>query len=149
MEIRRLTTSFSDVSIVVNYLRVVDHDFTPSLSSKVDIEQFIDKVSSLGFLYGAFDNNEIIGLICFYCNDIDFKCSYCSLLSVKKEYRSKGIAKQLMQRFIEDSKDNGMEYATIHTNNLQAFDYYKKTGFICINVEVFCGTDRYFLRKKL
>ena len=112
-----------------DFLNEIDQDFSPCLSSKVDFKEYVVKI---------LDNAELIvdvdctlkGLVVLYCNDMVNRKAYISLCGVRKEFRGKGIARQLMMNAIKVAKDKGMSVLGIHSNNIIAINLYKNLGFI-------------------
>lgn len=112
------------------FLEEIDKDFTPPLSLKVDLDEFVDKImdkAELIILNG--DKGLIDGLVVLYCNDIVGRKGYISLLGVRKSIRNQGIANRLMIQAINKARESGMQFLGIHSNNPVALHLYKKIGF--------------------
>ena len=85
-----------------------------------------------------------------YCNDQINKKSYIPLIAVKREFRGKNIATNMLKIALKIAKDSGMQYIGIHTNNKIAYQCYLKSGFDLIDVHLIeNGIKRYYLEKKL
>lgn len=112
-----------------NFLKDIDNDFSPCLSSKVNIEEYVTKIMNNAEL--VVDINQALrGLVVLYCNDTVNHKAYISLCGVRKEFRGKGIARNLMIKAIEIARNSGMKILGIHSNNIVAIKLYKSLGFI-------------------
>lgn len=78
--------------------------------------------------WGAYDNNEIIGVIAI--RDID----YISLFFVKREFHKQGIGKKLFQKLVLWCKTKDVDFLTVHSSPY-AVHIYHKLGFVDIDVE--------------
>lgn len=116
-------------SDLYRFLREIDEDFSPSLSSKVTLFEYVEKIQNKAELIIDIDNNIIRGLVVLYCNNLDNRNAYISLVGVKKDYRGRGIARNLMKDAIKIAKDKGMKILGIHSNNPAALNIYKTLGF--------------------
>jgi ribosomal protein S18 acetylase RimI-like enzyme len=126
---------------LLNFLRKVDHDFSPSLSSKVNLADYVKKISEQAKLIIRYSTErEIIGFAVLYCNDTNEMKAYVSLVAVSKDHRSKGHASDMMQEAIRHVRDSGYNSIGIHTNNPHAMSLYKNLGF-----KIISGTDRVYM----
>ena len=117
------------MSDLYNFLKDIDEDFTPCLSSKVDLELFVEKIQNYAEL--VVDETVILrGLVVLYCNDFSNYKAYISLVGIRREFRGMGIARRLMIKAIQKAKDNGMKIIGIHSNNVIALNLYKSLGFV-------------------
>lgn len=127
-----ILTIFSSVMIkeshLYDFLSDIDQDFSPCLSSKVNLKEYVTKILDNAELIVDVDYN-LRGLVVLYCNDIANRKAYISLCGVRKEFRGKGIARQLMINAIEVAKEKGMRALGIHSNNIIAINLYKSLGF--------------------
>ena len=111
------------------FLNKVDKDFSPPLSSKVDLKDYILKIQEKAELITEEQNGLIRGLVILYCNDFETKIAYISLVGVLPEFRGMGIAKICMSQAINVAKEKGMKRIMIHSNNPVAVKIYNDLGF--------------------
>lgn len=116
---------------LVEFLTRIDNDFSPSLSSKVSVSDYVDKISDKAELIIEMSADVIVGLVVIYCNDVDGLTAYIPLVGVAREARGEGIATRMMQHAIKLSKMKGMRRILIHSNNAIAIGLYQNLGF-CI-----------------
>ena len=114
---------------IQKFLSIIDEDFTPALSSKVLIGNFVDKIFDKAELIVEETDENIVGLVVLYCNDTENLQAYISLVGVLPECRGKGIAKKLMKQAVSLAKVNGMRTLLIHSNNHIAISLYQSFGF--------------------
>ncbi len=123
------------------FLLQVDHDFSPPLSSKVNLEEYVEKITQQAKLVIRYSKDrEIIGLTVLYCNDLKELKAYVSLVAVARDQRSRGYARDMMQEVLGYVRSTDFHSVGIHTNNPLAMNLYKKLGFNIIS-----GTDRVYM----
>lgn len=115
---------------ILRFLKDIDNDFNPSLSEKVILEEYVDKIYKKSHLVShCLNNGKIVGLLVVYCNDfIDYR-AYVALVGVLKDYRGRGIAERMMCECIDYVRCNNFKTIGIHSNNNIAINLYKKLGF--------------------
>lgn len=115
---------------VLSFLKAIDQDFIPSLSCKVNLEEYIDKILKKANLICCYSpNRTLIGLIIFYCNNTITHKAYISLVGVHKNFRGKGIAKKMMEECISFIDQQNYPIIGIHSNNPTAIRLYKNFNF--------------------
>ncbi len=80
------------------------------------------------------DNNKIVGYLDYW---ITFDSSTIFKIIIKKEYRNKGYASLLLEKCIEDLKNNEVFYLTLEVrkSNENAIKLYKKFNFEEITIK--------------
>ncbi len=85
------------------------------------------------YLLFAIDNESIVGYLIGSILKANYqhKRAYIDDLYIKKEYRRRGYAQKLMNRFIELMKNKGITKVQlgVRINNKPAISLYKKLGF--------------------
>lgn len=79
-------TSFEDL---YKFLLKIDSSFPVKLSDKCSIQQYVDKLISLGTLVIEKRNGEIVGIVGGYINDDNSKLAYISIVGVDSDYQKK------------------------------------------------------------
>ncbi len=83
--------------------------------------------------YGVFDGNDIVGIAVCVRNPRKKMKHFAGISSiyVKPETRGQGIARQIIQRIINDCQQNGLEFVrlSVVTENEPAISLYKSLGF--------------------
>ncbi|NMB57347.1 GNAT family N-acetyltransferase [Candidatus Beckwithbacteria bacterium] len=121
---------------IYNLLVELDQDFFPPLSLRVNLKFWANKLYTKSEIILAFDqkNNQIIALLCFYCNNHKTKYSYIPVLGVRKDYRENGIMKTLFCYCLNYLKKLNFKILGIKTwDNSIPLKMYKSLGFKIIN----------------
>ena len=147
------STDFSSVSkdAFRRFITRISDDFVPPLLPRIDIDNYYTKLSSLASTVFCVEDENIVGLITTYCNNMDTKMAYTPLVGVDKDYRGRHIATEMMERTKIYAKQCRMKKIGIHTNNPHARDLYIKCGFKLIRggYSPDIQTERYYLEVEL
>ena len=129
---------------LTEYLKSVQDDFHPPLFDRIanrstvsTIEDYVEKILDNATILYTKDTENISGIIVIYYNNLEKREGYIPLLSVKKEYSGKGIAKLLVNAAVELAFENGMNEIYVKTwlDNLAAKNVYQGLGFIIIDAD--------------
>lgn len=132
----------------VCFLQEINSLFVPALDTKTDLTSFSNKILTLGHVLVAKSNDTIIGVCCFYTNDLTSYKAYISLLGVKSAFSGRHVATEMLSMVTEYIKSTKMKTIAIHTNNPIAKHIYEKNGFLVLSSEG-KDPDRYYLEKRL
>ena len=123
------------------FLQQINDDFRPSLSTKVDLVEYVNKIASKAELIIESSGDGLVkGLVVLYCNNKCDNVAYISLVGVLRMYRGEGIAKKLVLQAILKAKQSGMKCIQVHSNNPVAIRMYQGLGF-----QIVSGDDRKLL----
>lgn len=113
------------------FLRSVDGAFTPSLSSRVDLNIYSEKLANDAENIFLTSNGMRIAHAAFYCNDRNTKVAFVSSINVRAEFRGKGAGEFLIDTVIQNCVATGMEFLQleVHDENPGAISFYRKLGF--------------------
>ncbi len=116
---------------IVEHLKKCDKNFSPLLSSYVNIEEYSKKIFKNAITFEAWVNNELVGLVACYLNDKKSLQGYITNVSVLETFVGKGIAKRLLLNCEEYSRNEKYKSLSLEvkTNNDKALSLYKKLGF--------------------
>ena len=133
------------------FLLETDKDFVPSLCSRINVLEYYAKLREKAQIIMCLHNRKLVGLIAFYCNDLENKTAYVTFIAVVSEYRGKKIASLLLEKASNLSLQKGMQKIKIETNNDIAYKCYLKNGFKLIDTTYLSKYDlnRYLLEKEL
>jgi ribosomal protein S18 acetylase RimI-like enzyme len=114
------------------HLTDIDYQFTPSLSSRVNISSYSEKIYKFSKRFEVWHKKRLIALLAIYENSLDIKNYFITNLSVLNEFRGNGIGSALILLSIEDAKLEKPSYLSLEVfcHNLAAIHLYKKHGFI-------------------
>jgi Acetyltransferases len=113
------------------HLKECKDDFIPPLDQTVNLSEYSEKIKTKALTFEAWINNELAGLVAAYFNDTIHHSGYVTNVSVIKQYKGKGIAKELMNRCIEYATQNNFLQITLEVadDNDKAIQLYKKLNF--------------------
>lgn len=115
---------------VCNLLADFDMNFSPPLSSTIDLTEYSQKLSTNARFIIVYDEGKVVGFISFYLNNEE-KMIYIPLISVKRDgYQHKGIG-QLMFEILKNSAKRSFYSIRLEVlkNNAQAVKFYCMQGF--------------------
>jgi ribosomal protein S18 acetylase RimI-like enzyme/SAM-dependent methyltransferase len=121
----------STTAEIAAHLSRADTLFAPSLSSRLDIHAYAQKLQEFAFRFEAWLHYELVGLVAIYCNHPDKIDAFVTSVSVLPQCQGQGIAKLLMLQCIEHVRCLGfcrMELE-VHQFNRPAVALYQKVGF--------------------
>lgn len=124
------------------FIEKVDDDFSPSLSSRINLNTYVDKLLSQADIYAYIIAGEIKGVVAYYANDPDLIDAYISFIAVDKMYRNAGIGNTLMRWVINDLKTKGFTYIKLTARKSSpSVDFYKRFGFLAMNEFSYSNSD--------
>jgi len=120
---------------IFGFLREINDDFVPPLDQKIKLDQYAAKLLQKATVYVALEGEKIVGLIAFYCNNIDTKEAYIPILGVHKNHRAEGIGGNLLKDAIKHIKSKGFKEVGLQTwENSSALNLYLKNGFEIVEI---------------
>ena len=131
-----------DMDGVLRFFNDVDHDFSPTLSSRVNLTEYTSKLLANAIVYEFIEENTIKGIVAFYANDVELTNAYISFLAIDKEFRGNGIGEILIRTVIEYLKNNNFKYIKLTVReSSRAVEFYKKLGFSIVENKIYNDTD--------
>lgn len=127
--------NFKDTCFDLSFLKDVitenDDLFPDPFSKHVDISLYVDKLFNFGEILVAVENDNIVGVACAYMNNMELKTFFLQMIFVDRFHQHKGIARLLLEKLFEISKEHGMHYGrlTVDRSNVNAQKLYEKMGF--------------------
>jgi ribosomal protein S18 acetylase RimI-like enzyme len=129
---------------LLDFLNSVNEDFNPPLTEKVCLEEYVKKITEKAELIIEYVDDDIVGMVVLYCNDVISGIAYIPFCAVRKEFRGKGIAKSLMMSAINKVQERKLSTLAIHSNNPIAIKLYQDLGFQIVE-----GDVRVYLQYKI
>lgn len=114
---------------IYTFLKEIDQDFPTPLTSKVDLNDYTDKILDRAEILSVFKEYKMVACVVLYCNDIVNSRAYVPLVGVLKQYRGQGLAKGLVRAAINMAKSRGFNILGIHTESDSALHLYQSMGF--------------------
>jgi 2-polyprenyl-3-methyl-5-hydroxy-6-metoxy-1,4-benzoquinol methylase/GNAT superfamily N-acetyltransferase len=117
--------------VLLQHITACDADFTPALSSRVDLGQFVSKIIERAVLFEAWSGSCLAGIVAAYCNDTERKRAFITHVSVLREFRGLGIADRLIKNCLAHVESLGFSSVALETagDNANAVALYARNGF--------------------
>jgi N-acetylglutamate synthase-like GNAT family acetyltransferase len=124
-------TQGATINNVQEHLKNCDSTFKPTLSSRLNINEYAEKIVDKAQTFEAWSKGKLIALVAIYCNTPDNLTAYITSVSVIPECQNKGLANQLLQMSLYSVKKLGFKKVEleVHPNNKAAIGLYSKHGF--------------------
>lgn len=134
--------SEDDFQSLYSLLNQVDSDFSPTLSSRVDLEQYALKLLKVARVFGIYQKKELLGAMAIYMNDLDSKVAYCPFIAVLSDFRGNGFSQKLIETSIMELKSKKFSklLLTVRVDSPACY-LYKKVGFKVTNEFRYDDTD--------
>ena len=129
------------------HLQDCDSLYEPALHSRVNIEQYAEKIYEKAERFEAWDDDRLVGLIAAYLPDgMDGPC-FVTNVSILEKYHGGGLALDLMRFFIAKVAELKCESIALEVSrqNVKAIHFYEKMGFSIVN----CAADILTMRLAL
>ena len=129
MIVRILETKYQ-FEETLKLLNEFDMEFSPHLSSYVDIKKYAEKLSRYANFLIAEEHGRVIGHLAFYKNQNAMEL-YVTSLCVFNAYRGKGVGKQLLDYLRNIGLSEGYTNISLEMrkDNKNALGFYKKMRF--------------------
>jgi len=126
---RTQTTALLDI---YNFLIACDSDFTPKLSSEINLYKFSEKIHKNAVRFEAYSDDKLIGLLCVYLNDKESNVGFINHISILQKYKGNGISSILIKNCLEYAKSKQFKYIRLEVskNNTIAKKLYEKYTFL-------------------
>jgi len=113
------------------HLQKCDDLFVPKLSSKVDLETYVQKITTYAQTFEAWNETELIGLIAAYFNDLKQEIGFITNVSVFKDFSNQGIGMDLLKMTKEYALQHSFHKINleVHPENKKALQFYLKNDF--------------------
>jgi ribosomal-protein-alanine N-acetyltransferase len=141
----------ASVSEITEHLLYCDADFVPTLSARVEISDYAQKIANKAMRFEAWSSGTLVALVAAYCNDQETHIAHITSVSVLKALTGQGIASNLLQQCIGNAKAAGMLHIGLEvtSTNVSAIKLYAKNGFVAdkLNEPTTSMTQNLTLRK--
>jgi ribosomal protein S18 acetylase RimI-like enzyme len=117
---------------ILTHFQNCDQAFVDELSSRVNMNEYVDKLINKAERIELWDQDKLIGMLAVYWNKTQ---DYISNISVDSNYTKRGIGTELVERCVSISSAQGKSSIAIEVqvDNKSAIKLYQKSGFDCGN----------------
>lgn len=115
---------------LIDFIEISSNEFKPPLSYRMKIDDYCKKLIDKASLFITRENDVVVGIAAFYCNDQTEKQAYLSYIYVRPKKRNQGFGQMLLRKAIMHSQKcgmNSMKLETWHDN--RAISLYRRHGF--------------------
>lgn len=115
------------------FLRAVDRSFPVPLSQKQEISSYVEKLLKKATLLAVVEKGEILSLVAGYTDATPDGRGYISVVATLPSHRGRGLAKNLVKRFLAVSAEKGLSAVHLYAveGNRAALEMYRSLGFVC------------------
>lgn len=115
---------------VFRHFKLCSEDFVSYLDT-VDLREYAEKINRYADSFEAWYNNELVGFLAVYLNDLENNRGYITNVSILKKYNNMGIASCLVNKASIYSRNLGFEILELEVNynNTSAIRLYHKHNF--------------------
>jgi ribosomal protein S18 acetylase RimI-like enzyme len=116
---------------LTEFLQRIDADVVPPLSSRVQVEEYAEKLNRIADCIVADIDHRVVGLCAMYCNDQATREGFISLIAVDAQLRRIGLGASLLEKGLELALSKGMERVLLETHvaNHKAISLYRSKDF--------------------
>jgi ribosomal protein S18 acetylase RimI-like enzyme len=126
-------TGTASLEQVLRHLECCDEWFVPSLSSRVNLDEYARKTHGNAVSFEAWDEDtgSLVGMINAYLNDPKGQTVYITNVSVVREYTGHGIASALLAICLARAQADGFSVVKLEVSpeNVTAMRLYARAGF--------------------
>jgi ribosomal protein S18 acetylase RimI-like enzyme len=121
---------------IARHLQLCDAQFTPALSSRVDIANYADRIAGRSVRFEAWSEGALVGLVAAYANDPVCRVAFVTNVSVLESWTCRGIGRRLLENCIEHVRRQGQLALRLEVADEQrpAIRLYEGLGFEKIGV---------------
>ncbi|MBQ4477168.1 MAG: GNAT family N-acetyltransferase [Bacteroidales bacterium] len=114
------------------FIRENEYLLPDPYSDHVDVEQYAQKLNSLGEGWGVIKDGKLVAFCGGYINDFTTQKAYLQLLLVAEKWHKRGLATSLIKMFYSYAQNLGFQQIqlTVAKRNAKALSLYIKNGFI-------------------
>ena len=108
-----------------------DSFFSDFVKNQKIIFEMSNKFAANAEFYTAFDGDLPLGFIAFYCNDLESRTAFISMIIVCNNSQGLGVGSKLLNNSITACKKQNFEAIKLEVDkkNKKAIDFYEKKGF--------------------
>jgi len=136
---------------IYNFLKELDCDFVPPLTSRVILSDYVEKICRLAICVIVREQNKIVGLSAIYCNDQINRRAFLTSFAVKKHLRRKGVATKLFNESLKVARSKNMSHFSweVNSKNKKAMLFYENIAKGAISKKINNSDERILMSLEL
>lgn len=142
MEYKVFGPAEGDKQNIGDFIKDMDYLFTPTLASRLNIDDYIDKIYTNATKFTYMEGDRIVAMGITYINKKPLE-SFGTYLAVSPEYSDTGIGLDLVVKTIRYAEEFGSASfrVMIRASNKILLKFYKKMGFEVTREEQYPNSD--------
>ena len=130
---------------LVEYMKETERDYDIPIRMRVNIEEYAKKIVEYAVTVAVMENDKIIAMANFYCNDIVTKICYATNVSITKKAQEKGYhIFDFAYAIMRIAQKAGMKKFCAETTDRRVFILHRRLGFVEIKREEINGIIHYY-----
>lgn len=142
MEYKVFKPGEASVDLVARFIKDMDKLFIPTLSSRVDLDEYAAKMCKNATMFSYLEDGEIVALSVAYINKAPLE-SFGTYLAVHPDLADTGIGLVLTVKNIKYAEKMGSASfrVKIRASNEMLYRFYVKQGFVKTKEETYPNSD--------
>ncbi|GEM_PF-1682859 len=98
---------------------------------EIDIKQYISKIKNKSEILSYSIEGECAGFVAFYCNNLESREAYITLVLTNPRFRGMGVGKNLLKMTLDSAQKRGFKACAleVRNENQNAIKLYESLGF--------------------
>ena len=120
------------LGVIAEHLSRCDPFFVPSLSGRVEIADYAEKIETRAMRFEAWSGGKLVGMLAAYFNVPAEPYGFITSVSVLSDWTGRGIAACMLEQCIQLARTLGLQGVQLEVgcDNLPAIRLYSKVGFV-------------------
>lgn len=122
---------------LISMIAAAAEGLPPVFREVTAVEAYADKLLSAARFEVARDDDQVVGLVAYYANDLSTRQAFITLVSVAPTARKRGIAARLVSQVITRCENEGFKTISLQvlSNNAAANALYSKYDFAHVSTQ--------------
>ncbi len=118
----------TDAGAILEHLQRCDDQFTPPLSSRVNLKEYAARLALNAERFEIFDGSRLVALVAIYINP---DSAFISNVSVERHFAGQGLGSKLVRQAVGQAFSAGARQVRLETDqyNVRALAMYSALGF--------------------
>lgn len=124
-----------DVSVIEGIIYSLKDNIYNKTIKDEQLSNLAIKFAKNAVFISILDNEKVVGYAAFYCNNLESKMAFLSMIIIDRDYQGKGCGHMLMDKVCQIAHENGMHSIRLNVanRNINAIRFYEKIKFSIIS----------------
>lgn len=126
----RYSADTSSSTNFLDHLATAGSEFFDDLSQRVNIDEYVEKITSRATRIEAWYGDELVGIVALYANDAVSRIAFVTHVSVSVDWQGSGLARTLLREAMAIAAERGMTRVDLEVSrtNERARRLYRSLG---------------------